>query len=46
MVVIDSVFVYYFVDLSVNIFFEKEEAKQNGSFSFQIKNISTSAHLY
>ena len=48
MVVIDSMFVYYFVDpdLRVDIFFEKEEAAENGGIDFEIGDVDTSAQLY
>ena len=46
--VIDSVFVYHFVDpdLRVEIFFEKEGAAGNGSDGLEIKDKATSEDLY
>ena len=46
--VIDSMFVYYFLDpgLRVEIFLEKKRAVENGGVDFEIGDISTSAHLY
>ena len=48
MVVIDSMFVYYFVDpdLRVDIFLEKGEAAENGGVDFEIGDVDTSAQLY
>ena len=47
-VVIDSIFVYHFVDLDlkVEIFFEKEGAVENRDVDFEIGDVGTSAHLY
>ena len=44
--VVDSIFVYHFVDpdLRVETFFEKDEAAENGGIDFEIEDISTSAH--
>ena len=41
-------FVYHFVDHDhrVEIFFKKEEAKENWGVDFEIGHIDTSAHLY
>ena len=41
-------FVYHFVDsdLRVEIFFEKEEAAENGCVDFKIGDIGTPAHFY
>ena len=46
--VIDSIFVYHFVDLDlrVGIFFEKEWAGENGGLNFEIGDIGTSAQVY
>ena len=45
--VIDSIFVYYFVDphLSVEAFFKKDGEAQNGGVKFEIGYVDTSAHL-
>ena len=46
--VIDSMFVYNFVDLELRVetFFKKEGAVKNGGVDFEIGEIGTSAHLY
>ena len=46
--VIDSMFVSHCVDpvLRVEVFFENEQAAENGDVDFEIGDISTSAHLY
>ena len=46
--VIDSVFVYHFVDpdLRVETFFEKDGAAKNGKVDFEIGDTGRSAHLY
>ena len=46
--VIDSMFVYNFVDLELRVetFFKKEGAVKNGGIDFEIGEIGTSAHLY
>ena len=49
MVVIDRIFVYYFLDpdLRVEIIFRKERTAENGGqIDFEIVDISTSAHRY
>ena len=40
--------IYHFVDpdLSVETFFEKDEAAENGDVDFEIGGVVTSAHLY
>ena len=46
--VIDSMFVYHFVDpdLRVKTFFGKDEQAENGGVDFEIGDIGTFAHLY
>ena len=46
--VIDSMFVYHFVDsdFRAETVFEKDEAAENGGLDFEIGDIGTSAHLY
>ena len=46
--VIDSMFVYNFVDLELRVetFFKKEGTVENGGVDFDIGEIGTSAHLY
>ena len=46
--VIDSIFVYHFVDLDlkVEVTFRKEETAENGGVDFEIEYIDTSAHWY
>ena len=46
--VICSMFFYHFVypGLKVKVFFEKEGAAEQNNVDFEIRNISTSAHLY
>ena len=44
--VIDSIFVYHFVDpdLKVEVIFRKEGTAENGGIDFEIGDIDTSAH--
>ena len=44
--VIDSIFVYHFVDpdLKVEVNFRKEGTAENGKIDFEIGDIGTSAH--
>ena len=44
--VIDSIFVYHFVDpdLKVEVIFRKEGTAENGGIDFEIGDIGTSAH--
>ena len=46
--VIDSIFVYHFVDVDLRfeIFFEKEGTAGNGGVDFEIGDIGTLAHLH
>ena len=46
--VIDSIFIYHFVDpdLRVETLFKKDEAAENGGVDFQIGEIGTPARLY
>ena len=46
--VINIKFIYHFVDpdLTVEIFFEKKGAVENGDVDFQIRDIGTSTHMY
>ena len=46
--VICSMFFYHFVypGLKVKVFFEKEGAAEQNNVDFEIRNISTSSHLY
>ena len=46
--VIDSIFVYHFVDpdLKVEVIFRKEGAAENGATDFEIGGIGLSAHWY
>ena len=46
--VIDSIFVYHFVDpdLKVEVIFRKEGTAENGGIDFEIGDIGTSAHWY
>ena len=45
---IDSMFVYHFVDrdLRIEIIFRKEGTAENGGINFEIGDICISAHLY
>ena len=47
-VVIDSIFVYHFVDpdMRVEIIFRKEETSENGGIDFEIGDTGTSVHWY
>ena len=46
--VIDSIFVYHFVDpdVKVEVIFKKEGTTENGGINFEIGDIGTSAHWY
>ena len=46
--VIDSIFVYHFVDLDlkVEVISRKEGTAENGGIDFEIGDIGTSAHWY
>ena len=46
--VIDSIFVYHFVDpdLKVEVIFRKKGIAENGGIDFEIGDIGTSAHCY
>ena len=46
--VIDSIFVYHFVDpdLKVEVIFRKERTAENGGIDFEIGDIGTSGHWY
>ena len=46
--VIDSIFVYHFVDLDlkVEVISRKDRTAENGGIDFEIGDIGTSAHWY
>ena len=46
--VIDSIFIYHFVDsdLNVEVIFRKEGTAENSGIDFEIGDIGTSAHWY
>ena len=46
--VIDSIFVYHFVDpdLKVEVIFRNKGKAESGGVDFEIRNIGTSAHWY